>query len=167
MPGDLRFSWELSGSAWATCRVADSSWSLKRTVSYCTDALADLLRSVAGLYGPTHIQRASFDLEPSEMRWVIRGRGAEVPITIYEFPDVTSYDRPESEGRLAWTSTQPRALLSHAVVEAAQEVLRIHGEDGYRAKWVQHPFPVAALRDLRRLHMRDDSCGLPHWASTP
>ncbi|MEW1889441.1 MULTISPECIES: hypothetical protein [unclassified Streptomyces] len=84
-------------------------------------------------------------------------------IAIHRFPDMcTSYDRPDSEGKLVWRSNQPRALLSHAVMEAAQEVLRIHGEDGYRAKWVQHPFPVAALQDLRRLHMRHDACGLPH-----
>ncbi len=166
MTGDFQFSWELSGSGWATCRIADSASKQKHFVSYCTDALADLLRRVAGLYGPTTVQRVSFDLEPAEVRWVLRGRGADVSIAIYKFPDrFTSYDKPDSEGTLAWRSTQSRALLSHAVVEAAQEVLRIHGEDGYRAKWVQHPFPTAALQDLCRLHMRDDSCELPHDVS--
>ncbi|GAA2431965.1 hypothetical protein GCM10010433_35630 [Streptomyces pulveraceus] len=168
MTGDLQFSWELSGSGWATCRIADGASEQKDIVSYCTDALADLLRHVAGLYGPTSVQRVSFDLEPAESRWVLRVRDPDVSIAIYLFPDMsTSHDKPDSEGRLVWRTKQPRALLSHAVVEAAQDVLRIHGEDGYRAKWVQHPFPVAALQDLRRLHMRDDSCELPHEVSTP
>ncbi|WP_435610451.1 hypothetical protein [Streptomyces sp. C10-9-1] len=167
MPGDLQFSWELSGTGWATCRIADSASEQRHFVSYCTDALADLIHRVAGLYGPTSVQRISFDLEPAEVRWVLRGQDSDVGIAIYEFPDMsTSFDMADSEGKLVWRSKQPRALLSHAVVEAAQDVLRIHGEDGYRAKWVQHPFPAAALQDLRRLHMRDDSCELPHGVAT-
>ncbi|MEV7233137.1 hypothetical protein AB0N06_03835 [Streptomyces sp. NPDC051020] len=167
MPGDLQFSWELSGSGWATCRIADSTSERKHFVSYCADALSDLIHRVAGLCGPTSVQRVSFDLEPAEVRWVLRCQDSEVSIAIYEFPDMfTSYDKPNSEGKLVWRSNQPRTLLSHAVMEAAQDVLRIHGEDGYRAKWVQHPFPVAALQDLRRLHMRDDSCELPHDMAT-
>ncbi|MFD9610555.1 hypothetical protein ACFWWS_14430 [Streptomyces sp. NPDC059083] len=168
MPGDLQFSWELSGSGWATCRIADSASEQKHFVSYCTDALADLIHRVAGLYGPASVQRVSFDLEPAEVRWVLRGQDSDVSIAIYEFPDMsTSYDKPDSEGELVWRSKQPRSLLSHTVMEAAQDVLRIHGEDGYRAKWVQHPFPVAALQDLRRLHLRDDSCELPHEVAIP
>ncbi|EME99853.1 hypothetical protein H340_14471 [Streptomyces mobaraensis NBRC 13819 = DSM 40847] len=41
-------------------------------------------------------------------------------------------------------------------------VVRLHGEDGYKAKWVRHPFPVAALQDLRRLHLRYDNCERRH-----
>ncbi|MFF3401364.1 hypothetical protein ACFYW6_22960 [Streptomyces sp. NPDC002659] len=159
MTGDLQFSWELSGSGWARCRIADSSSERKDSVSYCTDALADLLHGVAGLYGSSSVQRVCFDLEPAEVRWVLRSRGANVDIAIYRFPDMdTSWDSPDEEGTLSWSSTQPRRALGHVVMDAAQAVLRLHGEDGYREKWVQHPFPVAALQDLRRLHLRDDDC---------
>ncbi|MEY9996848.1 hypothetical protein ABIE67_008880 [Streptomyces sp. V4I8] len=41
-------------------------------------------------------------------------------------------------------------------------VLRLHGEDGYLKKWGRHPFPVAALQDLRRLHLQHDTCALGH-----
>lgn len=43
-------------------------------------------------------------------------------------------------------------------MEAAETVPRVHGEDGYREKWMRRPFPVAALRDLRRSHRRGDDC---------
>ncbi|WP_351236845.1 hypothetical protein [Streptomyces sp. NPDC002133] len=159
MTGDLQFSWELSGSGWATCRIADTAGEQKNFVSYCTDALADLLFRVAGLYGDSSVQRVSFDLEPAEVRWRLRRRGADVDIAIYYFPDMSrSWDAPDDEGTLSWSSTQPRHVFGHAVMEAAQAVLSLHGEAGYREKWVQHPFPVTALQDLRRLHQRDDEC---------
>ncbi|MFD5639630.1 hypothetical protein ACFWJM_36590 [Streptomyces sp. NPDC127077] len=41
MTNGLKFSWELSGSGWATCRIKDGSSERKGIVSYCTDALAD------------------------------------------------------------------------------------------------------------------------------
>ncbi|WP_405885306.1 hypothetical protein OG762_45335 [Streptomyces sp. NBC_01136] len=168
MTNDLQFSWELSGSGWATCRIAAGSSERKDVVGYCTDALADLLHGVAGLYGPTPVQRFSFDLEPAEARWVLRGSDSDVDIAIYRFPDMsTSFDATDQEGTLSWSSEQPRSLLGHVVVEAAQSVLRLHGEDGYRTKWVQHPFPVAALQDLRRLHLRDDRCDRRHDVEFP
>ncbi|MEV7275814.1 hypothetical protein [Streptomyces sp. NPDC093111] len=163
MAGDLQFSWELSGSGWATCRVADRDAERVDVVSYLTDALGDMLRGVAGLYGPAAVQRVSFELEPAEVRWVLRGRGSHVEIAIYEFPDMmASWNAPDEQGTLVWRSTQSRRELGHAVVEAAQAVLSRHGEGGYRAKWVEHPFPVAALNDLRRLHVSGDRCQLRH-----
>lgn len=160
---ELQLSWELVGRGWARCRIATGSSELSNVVSYCTDALADLLRGVAGLYGPDPVQRVSFDLEPAEMRWVLRGQGADVEVAIHRFPDMsTSYDAPDHEGTLSWTSTQPRSALGHAVVVAAQSVLQLHGEDGYRAKWVQYPFPLEALHDLRRLHVERDRCERGH-----
>ncbi|MFF3453498.1 hypothetical protein ACFYXH_04035 [Streptomyces sp. NPDC002730] len=159
MASDLQVSWELSGSGWATCRIADGTSERTDIVSYCTDALADLLHGVAGLYGTSTVQRVSFDLEPAEVRWRLRCRGTSVDIAVYRFPDLhSSWDAPDEEGTLCWSSIQPRHVFGHAVMEAAQAVLEIHGEVGYRKKWVQHPFPVAALQDLRRLHLREDEC---------
>ena len=168
MANDLQFSWELSGTGWATCFIKDSSGERKDVVSYCTDALADLLYGVTGLYGPAHVQRFSFDLEPAEVRWVLRGRGSDVDVAIYRFADMsTSIDAPDQDGTLVLRSTQPRALLGHVVMEAAQSVLRLHGEDGYLAKWLQHPFPVAALQDLCRLHLQHDRCERRHHVTVP
>ncbi|WP_393075962.1 hypothetical protein [Streptomyces sp. LN704] len=163
MTGDLRFSWELSGTGWATYRIADGTSERKDHVSYCTDALADLLFGVAGLYGPSSVQRISFDLEPAEARWVLRSRGQDVEILIYLFADMsTSFDLSDGQGEFSWGSTQPRSVVGHTVMRAAQTVLRQHGEDGYRKKWMQHPFPVSALQDLARLHLRDEQCRLEH-----
>lgn len=163
MTNDLQFNWELSGSGWATCRIKDDSAERKDPVSYCTDALSDVLHGAAGLYGSTAVQRFSFDLEPVEVRWVLRGRGGDVDMAIHRFPDIfTSFDMRDQDGTLVWSSTQPRTVLGHVVVEAAQSVLRLHGEEGYLAKWVRHPFPVAALQRLHRLHLQHDTCERQH-----
>ncbi|RLU81579.1 hypothetical protein CTZ27_32345 [Streptomyces griseocarneus] len=168
MADQFQFGWELSGAGWATCRIADGLSEQVDVVSYCTDALADLLRGVKGLYGSDAVQRFSFDLEPAEVRWVLRSRGSHVDITIHHFPDMlTSYNAPDEKGTLTWSSTQPRRVLGHAVLSAAQSVLRLHGEKGYRKKWMEHPFPTAELEALRRLHLRDDRCGQPHDVPLP
>ncbi len=165
---ELRFSWEISGSGWATCRIADGASERRDIVSYLTDALGDLLHGVTGLYGPDPVHRLSFDLEPAEIRWVLRSLGSGVEIMIYRFPDMSvSYEANDSEGTLVWTSRQCRSALGHAVTEAAESVLRLHGEEGYLAKWVRHPFPTTALQDLRRLHLRDDGCQREHHPSLP
>ncbi|MER5478755.1 hypothetical protein ABT026_17570 [Streptomyces sp. NPDC002734] len=161
--GSLHFSWELSGSGWATYRIWDGSTKHQDEVSYCTNALADLLKGVTGLYAPHGIQRFSFDLEPAEARWILRRRNGEVHITIRRFPDMsTSFGAPDGMGTLMWTSTRPRTHLAHAVLMAAEKVRRTHGEDGYLRKWRQHAFPTTELEALQRLHLAADDCALRH-----
>ncbi|MFF6873661.1 hypothetical protein [Streptomyces sp. NPDC012450] len=159
----LHFSWELSGSGWATCSIWDGSAKHRDVVSYCTDALADVLKGVKGLYGPHGIQRFSFDLEPAEARWILRRRGSAVDITIRHFPEMSaSFDAPDEKGTLVWMSTRPRTFLSHTVLMAAERVLRTHGEDGYLKKWRLQPFPTTELKALRYLHLAADDCALRH-----
>ncbi|MER5883661.1 hypothetical protein ABT160_07515 [Streptomyces sp. NPDC001941] len=159
----LHFSWELRGAGWAVCRIWDGEAKHRDVVSYLTNALADLLGAVAGLYSgpPGSVRRVSFDLEPVESRWVLRPRDGHVHIEILHFPDTLTGD-PDEKGKLVWTCTAPRTLLAHAVVRATEQVLRTHGETGYQEKWHKHPFPTAELEALRALHLTEDTCALPH-----
>ncbi|RLU79246.1 hypothetical protein CTZ27_37005 [Streptomyces griseocarneus] len=168
MTGQIEFDWQLSGSGWAICRIADAVAEAKFGVSYCTDALADLLYGLGGMYRSEPVERVSFDLEPVEIRWVLRGVGTGVDVSIYRFADMSaSFDAPDADGTVSWRSTQPRSRLVHAVIGAAQEVLQEHGEAGYKARWVRFPFPVAALQDLQRLHLLNDDCDQPHEPFVP
>ncbi|CAM5691538.1 hypothetical protein SALBM311S_11070 [Streptomyces alboniger] len=89
-------------------------------------------------------------------------------MTIYEFPDVAvSPDLPDTDGTAIWQSAHSRRLFSHTVLNAAQSRCSEHGEAGYQAKWMLHPFPIALVQDLRSLHLRDDACGLPHDLAHP
>ncbi|MFF3603057.1 hypothetical protein [Streptomyces sp. NPDC002463] len=169
VPDDLQFRWELVGVGGATYRIADGTSEHRAHVGYCTDALADLLYAVTGLYGDSSGERVSFDLEPVETRWLLRREGSDVAITVFEFPDgATSWgSSDETGGTLSWSSAQSRSALGHAVLEAAESVLREHGEAGYLEKWMRYPFPVAALQDLRRLHRRGDDCRHEQCRSSP
>lgn len=133
------------------------------TASYCTDALADLVAGTGELYGQQRSARFFFDAEPQELRWALRTTDDVINVTIHRFPDVAvSPDLRDSAGTVVWQSAHPRSAFAHAVLEAAHTVLRGHGEAGYHAKWAMHPYPLGLVQDLRRLHMRDDVCGLPH-----
>lgn len=161
--GAFQLQWDLVGHGWARCYLADDSNHVSLTVSYCTDALADLVAATGGLYGQGRSSRFFFDAEPQEFRWVLRQADEAIGVTIYKFPDVAvSPDLPDSDGTVIWESACPRRVFSHAVLDAAQNVLSEHGEAGYRAKWVLHTFPIGLVQDLRRLHLRDDVCDLPH-----
>ncbi|MFE5207500.1 hypothetical protein [Streptomyces sp. NPDC056600] len=168
--GAFQLKWELRKHGWARCHLAEGSRRTSLTVSYGTDALADLV-SAAGLlyggYGERRTARFFFDAEPQELRWVVRAGEAagedEVDVTVYRFPDVGVVPAlPDAEGTVLWRSAHPRGVFAHAVLDAAQGVLAEHGEAGYRARWVLHPFPAGPLQDLRRLHLRDDGCPQPH-----
>ncbi|WP_405770987.1 hypothetical protein OG539_39755 [Actinacidiphila glaucinigra] len=168
MADRLQLEWDVRDNGWADCRIADATTMATFSVSYCTDGLAALLSAVGGLYGASRLERFFFDSEPMEVRWVLRREAADVAVAIYEFPDVgTSPDLPDSEGRLAWTATQPLSELAHVVLTTAQQVLKVHGRDGYLTKWIRHPYPVSALQDLRGLHLHHDQCDLPHDMTLP
>ncbi|MEU4462701.1 hypothetical protein AB0G20_03090 [Streptomyces sp. NPDC024017] len=159
----LRLKWELESHGWATCHLADDSHQTSLIGSYCTDALADLVAAAAGLYGQQRTTRFFFDAEPQELRWVLRATEEAISVTIYKFPDVAvSPDLPDTDGTVIWQSAHPRRVFSHAVLDAAQNVLMEHGAAGYRTKWILHPFPVGLVQDLRRLHLHNDACSLSH-----
>ncbi|MFG3123687.1 hypothetical protein ACGFYO_16965 [Streptomyces sp. NPDC048201] len=166
--GALQLKWELRDHGWARCHLANDSHQASLSVSYCTDALADLVAAAGRLYGQQRTTRFFFDAEPQELRWVLRATDVLIDVTIYEFPDVSvSLGLPDTAGTVIWQSAHSRRLFSHAVLNAAQNVFIEHGEAGYQAKWMLYPFPVALVQDLRRLHLRDDACALPHDHARP
>ncbi|MGV5031451.1 hypothetical protein ACVB8X_02795 [Streptomyces sp. NRAIS4] len=168
LAGAFQLKWELVGRGWAKCHLTDDSQKASLVVSYCTDALADLVSATGELYRQRRTSRFFFDAEPQELRWALRAADEAVGVTVYTFPDVAlSPDLPDTDGTVVWQSAHPRRVFVHAVLDAAQHVLTEHGEAGYRAQWMFHPFPIGLVQDLRRLHLRDDVCDLPHGLARP
>ncbi|MGC4757580.1 hypothetical protein [Micromonospora trifolii] len=159
-PNEFRFGWQLPGIGCAVCTIGDGRRKMVRLVaSYLTDALADVLHGLQALYRDNGVDRFFFDQEPTEIRWVVRRASTDAILSIYQFNDVAvSLDLPDSAGQVLWRSTQPRSAVVHAVTREARRVLNEYGEQGYRAKWVRHPFPVNALLDLERRHRETDRC---------
>lgn len=142
------FSFRLTGSGWAEARIADDASFVKMTVSYLTDALGDLLTALAALKrGDSETEQFSWDGEPEEYRWRLDRDGDDVVVTILWFFDIY---RPQHDqaGRLVFTTRQPLAELVRVVSAGASQLLDEVGEEGYRERWVEHPFPTAALAEL-------------------
>jgi hypothetical protein len=155
----LHVAWTLS-SGGASCELTDGTSAKSFVFDYLTDALADLLFGMTGLYGRWRTERFFFDAVSTEIRWVLRRLDeTNVMLSIHRLQDLAvSLDLPDTAGELEWRSTHSRADLVHAVLRAAEAVLEQHGEEGYRVLWQAHPFPMAALQDLRRLHSTHDAC---------
>jgi hypothetical protein len=147
-------------SGGASCALADGTSAKSFTFDCLTDALADLLFGMTGLYGRWRTERFFFDAVSTEIRWVLRRPDeTNVVLSVYRLQDLAvSLDLPDVAGELEWRSAHSRAELAHAVLRAAEEVLERHGEEGYGELWQAHPFPMAALQDLRRLHGTHDAC---------
>ncbi|MFF5936001.1 hypothetical protein [Streptomyces sp. NPDC012508] len=64
MAGDLQFTWELVGVGGVTYRIADGASEHETHIGYCTDALADLLHAITGLYGDLHSPRTARRARP-------------------------------------------------------------------------------------------------------
>ena len=151
---DLAFT----GLGWADCRLRVGEKSIEMSgVSYCTDALGDLVR-VAGLITAGHASASfSFDGEPREWRWVLKRYWRDDPerrrqvlsIQVLGFPDMNARS-PESEGALEFEAECDPDDFAWAVQQLAERVWNDLGPDGYAEVWGDMAsFPSRALAALR------------------
>lgn len=92
--------------------------------------------------------RCSWEEEPGEYRWVFKRSGDRVALRILSFDDLLHWE-PDEAGRVIFETTQAVDVLVTAIASAAEAVLNELGEAGYRAEWVEHPFPTAVLREIQ------------------
>jgi hypothetical protein len=147
----LAVSYELKGTGWATCVVADEAARIQITASYLSDALGSLVLAATGVLSGFRAVTFGFDEEPGEYRWVIRAIDLnEIEIRLLDFRSVLG-NMPDDEGRLLFATRCRPAVFARAVHGAAAAVLEKHGEGGYWERWAEHPFPRLQLELLSRL----------------
>jgi hypothetical protein len=142
----LRLDYRLVGVGWAEAEVSHGLAAATVTASYLADALGDLLRAAGALADGAAEARCAWAEEPGETRWLLAREGDDVDVRIVAYDGL---GRGDEEGAEVFRARVPFAELRAAVVDAAERVLAEHGEDGYLAKWVEAPFPCAALDRLR------------------
>jgi hypothetical protein len=101
---------------------------------------------------------ASWAKEPGEYRWVMERDGDEVRVRILAFPDLWS-GAPDDDGENLLDATCGFRPFVTALAEGARQVLDTHGADGYREKWIEHPFPAEHLHALQAV--ADDPSSAP------
>jgi hypothetical protein len=141
-------TYTLVGRGWADCTVEVDGRAAHLTASYLSDALGDLIRSMSDLLRGDAESTVSFADEPGEYRWRLKRHPPDrVALRITR---LTRWGSGE-DGEVVLKGECRLRTLAGAVLAAAQQVIREHGEEGYLRIWVNHPFPVEQHAELKRL----------------
>jgi hypothetical protein len=141
---DVEFEYRLVGTGWSEARVAVGARWVGLTASYLEDALGDLLMAVRLLVEGDQSARASWAEEPGEYRWMLDRSSDVVRVRILALADIYR-DLPDDAGEVVFDESCDFRAFVAAIAGGARKVLEEHGEDGYRAKWLDHDFPTEHL----------------------
>ena len=146
----VEINYRLTGPGWAECTLRVDGAQVTVTASYLSDSLDDLASAIAAsLRGHPH-STASFKEEPGEFRWIFEplpeGR---VRVRIFQFDDLCG--QPDEEGKQIFQAECRLRTLAGAMVSVLQGLEEKYGVDGYRAKWINHDFPMRRLIELQEL----------------
>ncbi|MGM0885007.1 MAG: hypothetical protein ACQEXQ_28690 [Bacillota bacterium] len=147
----LKFKYELSDAGWADGFVEINSSIAYFSASFLTDALYDLLRALISLIPdltPFSVTTTQFEWheEPGGTVWKLhRIDEDQLHLEIVSFEDLLR----KKELGVEMNETCSLLFLVKVVVEALDLVLKQHGADGYKEKWVNHDFPMEHYMKLK------------------
>jgi hypothetical protein len=145
----LSIRYELVGTGWSQCTVCIAEEEAVLTASYLSDALGSLAGATLNLLRGSQLERARFEEEPGEYRWVLKQFcPGELSVRILEFEDYWEGNVEES-GVVLLRGTCSVSDFARAVLEALDGVLAEHGEHGYKKKWAEHAFPRELREQIR------------------
>jgi len=143
----IAFTYRLVEAGWSEARLAFGDRWVELSASYLEDALGDLLSAVQSVRDGADHARASWAEEPGEFRWLFDRDGGMVEVRVLWFDDQLDH-LPDDAGDERIVGRVALDELVAAIAAGAREVLERHGEQGYRERWIEHPFPVAQLQRL-------------------
>jgi hypothetical protein len=144
----VKVDYRLVGAGWAHCDVQIAGQQASVAASYLSDALGDMLASVAAVARGAEESTFSFHEEPQEVRWRLRRVGPErLRVRILRLEDAFHH-LPDEVGELLLDAGCRTRTFAGQVLSAAQRILEEHGLAGYRAKWGMHDFPKERMRAL-------------------
>lgn len=146
----ISIQYNLTGVGWSECIVEIDNQKAYLTASYLSDALTGLLEAVTTVVKGTDEATAFFTEEPGEYRWrLTRVSQERLYVRILWFDESFS-DHPDGNGRLILETQCRLRTFAGAVLSSSQRVLKTHGLEGYREKWVKHEFPVRLQAKLQQ-----------------
>jgi hypothetical protein len=144
MPTSVRFN--LSGAGWADLQIiAGDERAIVSRISYCSDALDDLLRMGIDIATDKGFGAAIFDHEPAlsalvaETAWIERNEwrfGARLSM----IRDIPHFVTPSFKWRASVQANfvvhvDSRDELARLFLDAALRIRQEHGEEGYHKLW--------------------------------
>lgn len=146
----MRINYILDGAGWATATVGLGGREVVRSVSYLHDSLGQLADAVLDLDADREGTAVVFMAEPGEHHLVLRRAGDAVAVEVRWFDDWASWGMcPPDRYQIVLSGDSTFAAVREQVVAALDRVLAEFGVVGYRARWVEHDFPVAAWERLK------------------
>ena len=157
MTDPLKIEFEMIGHGWAKCSLHFGGQPYEMNgVSYCTDALGDIVRVAVLMVTGHHAGRLSFDAEPMEWRWVLNRHWQDdanlsregLRLRILTFQDIYA-EQPDDQGAPEFEAICEPEEFARAVVWAASKVWEEVGAEVYAKTWRGIPFPSRALAALK------------------
>lgn len=146
----VQFSYRVVGTGWSEGSLRIGDQRAEMTASYLGDALGELLDALVSLTAGETSAEVSWEEEPGEFRFIFTLDGRQVRTRVLEFDDDFPERKPEADGALLLDAACPLDALLGAVAAGTRQVLDEMGTDEYRARWVEHDFPLAQLHTLER-----------------
>jgi hypothetical protein len=135
--------YQLIGLATAELVISDGTNRSVVEISYFSDPLCDLARSVIALLeGAWRCQFSQF-CEPSEYHWTLVRRDDRVTVRIRRFGSEEQFRSPKDHGKKLLTAEGNLRDLAKAVLGQLDEVNAILGPEEYATRWVDYGFPLA------------------------
>lgn len=143
-------TYDIEGAGWAVARIQDGEKDINITVSYLHDSLRDLAEAARALADGAQEARVVFMDEPGEMHLVVETKGDSLSYQLKWFDDWNSWEmHPENKFQVVHSGSTTKARIIGEIRKELEAVLKDHGMEGYKEKWVEHPFPVELLRELQ------------------
>jgi hypothetical protein len=148
----FRLTYGLEGAGWATVRIEADSGFVDVTVSYLHDSLRELAEAAKALSAGAESGRVVFMDEPGEVQLFLTRTGKEVCFEARWFDDWSSWGMHFSnEFKVILSGRTTVHRFVGEVSKELQKLLHEHGEDGYKAKWIEAEFPRQLHEELLKI----------------
>lgn len=145
----------LDGAGWATATGGVDGGKVAMPVSHLHDSLGQLAGATLELSAGGTEATVVFMDEPGEHHLVLSRTGDAVAVEARWFEDWASWDiYPSDRYQVVQGGVCTFEAFRDQVVNALGGVLAELGVAGYRAKWGEHDFPLAAFERIKHAEPR-------------
>lgn len=143
----IEINYRLTGAGWSECHVTIGTHHANLSASYLSDALGELAHSIVDLKNGAVESMTQFEEEPGEYRWLFYRNDDRLRVLILSFYDLWA-NEPDENGKVILDAQCSFTAFTSALVVALKRVLDEHGVEGYKAKWIEHEFPMDSYNEL-------------------
>jgi hypothetical protein len=136
-------TYKLDDAGWATVVTEDGDEAINLRVSYLNDSLLELAEAATAIRDGQPAARVVFMDEPGEAQLIVSRDEDGISYELLWYDDWCSWrNAPDGGFELLLRGKAPEWEFLMWIEEQLREILVEHGEEGYRKKWLEHPFPM-------------------------